>query len=262
MKMLKPVKARITETQQYTSWAYLLWLAAREVAAAAEPGQFLMVDCGGDTFLRRPLGIHRVDAAREKFALLVAPAGKGTSRLVQRQPGEIMAILGPLGNGFSVAPDARNILLVSGGIGIAPLYFLAQEARNRGVAVTTIHGTPKANHYPREYWLPDAAFVIATEDGSAGQQGLATDLLPEYAARADQVFACGPPPMYRTMAAMPELKDKPVQVSLEMRMACGTGLCYGCTVKTRQGPKQVCRDGPVFDLKDIIWDELFSGDKV
>lgn len=87
---------------------------------------------------------------------------------------------------------------------------------------------------------------------------MVTDLLPDFAGGADQIFACGPTAMYETMAQMPELRDKPVQVSLEVRMGCGLGVCYGCTVKTRSGLRQVCKDGPVFDLDDVLWEDKLS----
>ena len=99
--------------------------------------------------------------------------------------------------------------------------------------------------------------LSATDDGSVGYRGLVTDLIPEYAAKADQVFACGPEPMYRHMAAHRKqlFGKKPVQISLEERMGCGFGVCYGCTIKTKKGLKQVCQDGPVFELDEILWQE-------
>jgi len=116
-----------------------------------------------------------------------------------------------------------------------------------------------AQLYPTHLLPPKIKLITTTEDGSAGKKGLVTDLLPEYVDGADQVFACGPMPMYRDMALKnQELKPdgKPVQISLEVRMGCGLGVCYGCTIKTKNGLKQVCKDGPVFDLDDILWDEL------
>jgi dihydroorotate dehydrogenase electron transfer subunit len=102
--------------------------------------------------------------------------------------------------------------------------------------------------------LPDGISIVrATEDGSEGRKGLVTGLVAEFAGQADQVFACGPAAMYKSMVGLDCLKKKSVQVSLEERMACGLGACYGCTVKTRNGLKQVCQDGPVFNLADIVW---------
>ena len=99
--------------------------------------------------------------------------------------------------------------------------------------------------------------VNATDDGTEGYKGLATDLIPAYIGKADQIFACGPVDMYRTIAAdHNNTYKKPVQLSLEIMMGCGVGVCYGCTIKTKRGLKQVCKDGPVFDLEDIVWEEL------
>lgn len=139
-------------------------------------------------------------------------------------------------------------------MGIAPLYFLAEETLKRGDSVTLLYGTAIENPYPEV--SPGIKLVKATEDGSVGYHGMVTDLLSDYVNWADQVFACGPVPMYTTMTRMPDLKNKPVQISLEVRMGCGRGVCYGCTVKTKNGLKKVCQDGPVFNLEDILWDEL------
>jgi dihydroorotate dehydrogenase electron transfer subunit len=241
---------------------HLIWLESPQIAATAKPGQFVMVRCGGDTLLRRPLSVHKVDSG--KFALLFNIAGKGTLWLSQRQTGDIIDIFGPLGNGFTMAKDVKNLLLVAGGIGIAPLRFLADVGQK--IKVTLIIGARSADHLLpvtpsaklfNEGVLPASINVVnATDDGSEGFKGMATDLIPAYLDHADQVFACGPLGMYQTMALIPELKNRPVQVSLEIMMACGIGICYSCTIKTKKGLKQVCRDGPIFDLEDIIWEEL------
>ncbi len=242
----------------------LLWLEASGVAPSASPGQFLMVYCGRDTLLRRPLSVHRVDG--DRLALLFTVVGKGTRWLSQRKAGDAVDIFGPLGSGFTINPDSKNLLLVAGGIGIAPLRFLADVALKEGKKVTLIAGARSAasllpvsppQAFFNEGGLPSNIHVVnATDDGSEGFKGLATDLIPAYADGADQLFACGPAPMYRTMAQMPELKGKPVQISLEIMMGCGMGVCYGCTIKTGSGLKQVCKDGPVFSLEDIVWEEL------
>ena len=226
-----------------------------EIAKAAKPGQFVMVRCGDDNLLRRPLSIHQVDG--DKLALLFNVVGRGTSWLSQRVKGESLDLFGPLGNGFVINPAAKNLLLVAGGIGIAPLCFLAQEAANRGQSVRFLIGAATASQLCPEDLLPKACeHVCTTEDGSSGKAGMITDIVPEHIGWAEQVLACGPAAMYRTMAQMPELENKPVQVSLEVRMGCGAGVCYGCTVKTTGGLKQVCRDGPIFNLNEILREEL------
>ena len=234
---------------------YLIWLESPQIAAEAKPGQFVMVYCGEDCVLRRPFSIHRIEGKR--LALLFNVVGRGTHWLSQRQAGDSLDLLGPLGNGYSIYPGSQNLLLVAGGIGIAPLVFLAQKASKLGCSATLLLGAQTAAQlYPKNLLPQKVKLITATEDGSTGKRGLVTDLLPDYIDVADQIFACGPLPMYQSMAAQKLLKKKPVQISLEVRMGCGLGVCYGCTVKTKNGLKQVCKDGPVFELEDIIWEEL------
>ena len=256
-KPLIIASAPITSHTELMPGVYLLWLESPQIASSALPGQFVMVYCGEDTLLRRPLSIHQVD--KTKLALLFSVVGRGTRWLSRRKSGDKIDLFGPLGNGFSVLPTSRNLLLAAGGIGIAPLAFLAQEAVKQGHSVKLLLGAPTASQlYPHHLLPPEIELITATEDGTAGEKGMLTDILPDLTGWADQVFACGPMPMYKAMAVQSQklLKAKPVQISLEMRMGCGLGVCYGCTVKTKNGLKQVCKDGPVFDLEDILWEEL------
>ena len=173
--------------------------------------------------------------------------------------GDNIDIFGPLGNGFSIQPAARNLLLLAGGMGIAPLYFLALEAVKKGCSVKLLYGTPNKNRYPESLLPSQLELISVTDDGSIGTKGMVTDILPDFADWADQIFTCGPLPMYLDIACRKQelkLKDKSVQVSLEMRMGCGLGVCYSCTIKTKKGLEQVCKDGPVFNLDDILWDKL------
>ena len=233
--------------------AWLIWLKCPEIASEAKPGQFVMVNCGKECLLPRPFSIHQVNEDGIALFYAVLVDGKGTSWLSQRKAGESVDIVVPRCNGFSIAPSSNNLLLVAGGNGIAPLYFLAQDALNNKGSVTLLYGTADNK---RLSIPPHIKLVSATEDGTVGHKGMITDLLPDYINWADQVFACGPLPMYQTMARMPQLRNKPVQISLEVRMGCGLGICYGCTIKTRNGLKQVCKDGPVFNLNDILWEEM------
>lgn len=247
--------AKVTANSEPMTGARLLWLEATQIAHQAQPGQFVMVRCGkkGEYQLRRPLSIHQWED--DKIALLFQVVGGGTLWLSQRTTGDEIDLLGPLGNGFSIHPESKKLLMIAGGIGIAPLRFLADEAVKKDLSVTLLYGTPTAAQlYPH---LPKAELVTATEDGSAGKNGMITDLLPDFTKEADQICACGPLAMYKTMARMTELKN--VQISLEVRMGCGLGVCYGCTVKTRKGLRQVCKDGPIFELNDILWEELAEG---
>jgi dihydroorotate dehydrogenase electron transfer subunit len=183
--------------------------------------------------------------------------GQGTNRLAQLKSGDTVDIIGPLGNGFSLSSESHSILLVGGGIGIAPLPFMARVLKDRDCSVNMLLGATTAEQLCPHHLISSSIECInITNDGTKGEKGLITDLLPEYIDKVDQIFACGPSPMYRVMAKMPELRYKPVQISLEVRMGCGFGLCYGCTIRTKSGSKQVCKDGPVFELNDILWDEF------
>jgi dihydroorotate dehydrogenase electron transfer subunit len=248
----------IISNEELSPGRFLLGAHAPEIAEAALPGQYVMVRCGEgwEMPLRRPLSVHRV-TSDGRLALLFAVVGRGTEWIAQRMEGDPLDLLGPLGNGFELRPDARNLLLVAGGIGIAPLVALAEYAVERERTVTLLIGDrTSACVYPGRLLPGGVSTVVATEDGSAGERGMATDLLPGLAREADQVFACGPLPMYRSMAGMQgEGGGRSTQVLLEVVLGCGVGACLGCTVQTRQGQRLVCRDGPVFELGDILWDE-------
>lgn len=224
-----------------------------------------MVRCGEECILLRPFSIHQVSDDGVSLFFAVWEDGKGTKWLSERCKGETVDVIGPLGNGFTVNSDSRNLLLVAGGTGIAPLYFLAEQALRRGYNVELLRGASgeyktsvKRNptqHYPQELLPPELEIETITSSPD-GQKNMVIDILPKFTDWASQIFACGPLPMYQAMALMPELRNKSVQVSLEMRMGCGMGTCYACTIKTRQGLKQVCKDGPVFELSNIIWEEI------
>lgn len=250
---MKPADAVVKSNAEVMPNIYLLWAKAPAVAKAAQPGQFVMARASGtnDRILRRPLGIHRVNDKSE-IALLYEVVGKGTEWLAQRKKGEHVDILGPLGKGFSVASE--RLLLVAGGVGIAPLIFLAEKAVEDGRKVTLLFGAKTAKQvYPKKLLPVGVDFVPVTQDGLIEKKGMVTDVLSELVGSADQIFACGPAVMYKAMSQMKILKGKRVQVSMEARMGCGFGLCNGCSIKTRHGMKRVCDDGPVFELSELIF---------
>ena len=250
---MKPADAVVKSNAEVMPNIYLLWAKAPAVAESAQPGQFVMVRASdnNDRILRRPLGIHRVND-RGEIALLYEVVGKGTEWLAQRKKGEPIDILGPLGHGFDIA--SQHLLLVAGGVGIAPLIFLAEKASTNGRAVTLLFGAKTAQQvYPKKLLPAGIEFIPITQDGLIERLGMVTDVLKEFIVSADQIFACGPAAMYKAMSQMKLLKGKRIQVSMEARMGCGFGLCYGCTIKTRQGTKRVCDDGPVFELSDLIF---------
>jgi dihydroorotate dehydrogenase electron transfer subunit len=237
----------------------LLWLDCPRIAAEARPGQFVMVRCG-NLPLPRPFSVHQVSGGKLALLFSVLEDGQGTGWLARCQPAEVLRVFGPLGNGFTYGKSVKKLLLVAGGMGIAPLYFAACEAIGRDIEVTILVGAKTATQvYPPDLFPGGIKVQIATDDGSAGEKSMVTALIPHHAGKAGLVLACGPLPMYRYMAERRKtlgLDGVTVQVSLETTMACGHGVCYGCTIRTKQGLRQVCRDGPVFDMDDILWPEM------
>jgi dihydroorotate dehydrogenase electron transfer subunit len=255
---MKLVSARIAANTEVLPNIYLLQARAPEIAGLAQPGQYVMVRCGEgyDMPLRRPLGIHRI--SEDGISLLYTVVGRGTSWLSERKVGENIDLFGPLGNGFEIYHSSRNLLLVAGGVGIAPLVALAEHAIDKGLKVRLVIGEKSAAKIYPERLLPSGIKpVVTTEDGSLGQKGVVTDILPQFISWADQVFLCGPLPMYRAVAkADKKLGNKPTQVLLETVMGCGVGACLSCSIETKRGRKLVCKDGPVFEFGDILWDKI------
>ena len=265
MKQLNAGVISNDEVLRYPGARYfLMQLDAPAIAAAGLPGQFLMLKCGKNSLLRRPLSIHGITAGgRVQLLYQVGVAaeggveGTGTVWLSKLTKGDSVDVFGPLGNGFNIAAKSRSLLLAAGGIGIAPLGFLAEKALSAGLEVILLMGARSAaGILPRNMLPSGATCVFTTDDGSIGSKGLVIDLLPEYLERVDQVFACGPRAMLEKISTVPGIGSRPVQVSLEVRMGCGAGACYGCSIRTVRGMKRVCREGPVFDIKDIIWQEV------
>jgi len=251
--------ARVLSHEQLYENTYLMWLSCPAVARGAAPGRFLMLHCAEsyDPLLPRPMSFHRFrdrDGERQ-FAILYDVRGRGTAWLAGRQPGDELTLFGPLGRGYAVSSQVQNLLLVAGGLGVAAVVALADEAVAAGKSVTLLQGARSAEKlFPAESLPREVEVLSATDDGSAGHQGPVTDLLAGHLSWADQVFACGPNPMFRSMAeVLREARTrKPVQALLEERMGCGTGVCYGCAVFTRRGVRLVCRDGPRFDLREVF----------
>lgn len=259
---MKQLLATVLSNEPAMEGVNLLWLGAPELAQEVQPGQFLMVRCteGLDPLLRRALSIHRVRAAgsapeQRGCAVLYGVHGLGTAALARKQPGDTVDVLGPLGRGFSVPRGARHLLLVGASWGVSPLVALAEQQVAQGRDVTLLAGAPRQEaHYPAAWLPPQVEVVFATEDGSLGKQGLVTDLAPEYWEWADAVFACGPWALYQTLGKMMDSQwpQKPVQVLAELPMACGVGACYSCAVETKRGIRLSCREGPRFDLKELL----------
>lgn len=236
----------------------LLVLRAPRVATQVRPGQFvhLRVATGRDFLLRRPFSVHR--AAGDRIEILYQVLGAGTRAMSLLEPGTVCDVIGPLGTGWRVPEGAAHVLLVSGGLGAAPLGMLAEELAAAGVAVTCAMGAPTAARLVGRDVLESAARLVecATDDGSTGDRGFATGvserLLGEH--EFDAVYCCGPEVMQRIVAAQASQAGVACQVSLERLMACGIGACLSCVVTTTSGLKRACVDGPVFDAEDVVWD--------
>lgn len=235
--------------------------APRHIVQRLLPGQFFNIICrfptSLDPLLRRPYSVFRVDLAASTLTFLVRPFGRGSAWLADRKPGEVIGLLGPLGNSFTVNERAQRLLMLAGGVGVAPLVMLADDATARGLDVVFVMGAASEDGLLAPTELPPGVeFLAATDDGSRGHHGLATDVVADYVTWADQVFACGPEPMYRTLrdvvTPLRVNRKPPVQVSVERGMACGLGACLGCVVETRRGMIASCVQGPVFDLDDLV----------
>ena len=262
---MRQVIATVVSNEHLASGTHVLRLREPHISGHSSPGQFVHIRCVpvgpsgatlDDPLLRRPLSILEHDAERGEFAVLLDVVGRGTDWLSRVPAGEALDVLGPLGRPFELKSTTRRALLIGGGIGIVPLGARARQAAARDVEVTLVAGfRDESKVIPATIVPAEAEYVVATDDGSVGRQGFATAVASEYLAWADQVFACGPLPMLRALARMDRPRRLPVQVSMEEHMGCAMGVCLGCVVRTRGGYERVCRDGPVFDINHIDWQE-------
>ncbi|MBQ9417311.1 MAG: dihydroorotate dehydrogenase electron transfer subunit [Bacteroidales bacterium] len=237
-------------------------LVLRPVGKLAKvvPGQFAEVRVEGaeGVMLRRPISIHDIDTEANTLSLLVQIVGRGTRRLSQLASGERLNLVYPLGKGFSRPKStASHILLVGGGAGIAPLYYLAKTLSREEVHITTLLGGRSEALIPaRDKFMPLGEVCLTTDDGSAGVQGLVVDH-PCFAEAYDMIYTCGPTPMMKAVARSAAARDMSCEVSLENLMACGLGACLCCVVDTDTGHQRVCKEGPVFDISGMTkWYEL------
>lgn len=236
-----------------------LTLFAPQIAATARPGQFVMASCGTtlDPLLRRPFSIHQ-SFADGALQILVKVIGRGTKFLAELRPGAEVSLIGPLGRGFRL-PNTGSVCLVGGGIGIAPLLFLASNLHtgHQTAACTVLLGSQtKADLIvlAEEFNHFGCQVHPATDDGSLGHHGYVSDLLPAGLAGVEKVFTCGPHAMMTKVAGLCLEADIACEASLEAHMACGLGACLGCTIHGSGNTyKHVCKHGPVFDAREVIW---------
>ena len=220
-----------------------------EAAPQLRAGQFVEVAVPG-LFLRRPLSVSLSEPGR--LTLRYKVVGGGTAALAAMQPGTELELLTGLGNGFDIDACPGRALLLGGGIGVAPLHQLCRDLQAAGRQVTALLGFNTASEIILcdELRALGADVHVATADGSAGIRGFVTDALQQVAPKFDYYYVCGPMPMMR--ALYPLLPDCG-EYSLEERMGCGTGLCFGCTIPTTDGPRRICHDGPVFKKNLLPW---------
>jgi len=268
------VVAEVLSNKNITLNYFKITLDAPEICQDAQPGQFvhIKVTAGSAFLLRRPFSVH--DTEDEKLEILYRVVGKGTDLLSQKGRSEKLDLLGPLGQGFELKENFRKAILVAGGIGVAPLYFLAKRlfnydskvsdqapAKSRRPKITLFLGarTRKQILCAQDFKNLGVTVKIATEDGSWGYKGPVSDLLAETLlqySKPDLVFACGPVPMLKKIAQLSRKYRLSSQVSLEQTMGCGIGACMGCVVTSPEGYLRVCKDGPVFNVNQILWEKL------
>jgi dihydroorotate dehydrogenase electron transfer subunit len=254
-------KVEIVSTEKLTGDIHRFTVKAPDVVTGSSPGQFVMVQVGEgmDPLLRRPFSIHQVDEGG-LLQILFKVIGKGTQALANLQAGQKMDILGPLGRGFT-HNTVNEHYLIGGGIGIAPLLFLAKQIlkKNEPSAIKVLLGARTKDEIitlVEDFESMGLTVQAATEDGSLGKQGLVTDLMsPIQNENPAMVYACGPHPMLRALVRVCRDKDWACQVSLETIMACGLAACLGCAVlrADMNGYVHVCKDGPVFNADDVAW---------
>ena len=269
------IDAAVIANRRLSADYNVLSLAAPEIAAAARPGQFVMIKTSGgqDPLLRRPFSIFEVlrDDAKRPIGVSIfnKRIGAGTSLLARVEPGAHLPLLGPLGRPFEPVDPPAEAWMVAGGVGLAPFVTLAEALAARGTRATLFYGARRAE----ELYCVDlfhalgVTIVLATEDGSAGVKGRVT--VPLEAALRERplgspvkLYACGPTPMMRACAQLAAAHGRACDVSLEQVMGCGLGGCYSCVVPARgaEGGKphhtRTCIDGPVFDAQRIVWEAV------
>ena len=222
------------------------------------PGQFVEVRVDGSpsTFLSRPISINFVDRDNNELWLLVAIVGEGTKQLAKLKFGDVLNCVLPLGNGFTPANPGEKVLLVGGGVGVAPLLYMGAQMKTQGIEPTFLLGArtandllmlPIFNKYGRAY--------VTTEDGSMGEKGFVTNHSILTKEHFDRISTCGPTPMMKAVARYARQNNVDCEASLENLMACGLGACLCCVEKTTEGNLCVCKDGPVFNIKKLLWQD-------
>jgi len=254
------VIARIISNKNFSGNYWHLELESTEISRRSIAGQFINIKVNDSQapLLRRPLSIHSVHSSR--IRLIYEAIGPGTQGLTKRKPGEFLDIIGPLGNGFNFSKTSSKSslnILVAGGMGVAPLVFLAQRLKLSKSLVLIGAKSKNCLLCIKEFQSLGCRVEVATDDGSSGFKGKVTDLLKKTLSTIDHrlltIYACGPKPMLKVLSLIAAENQIQAQLSLEEHMACGIGACLGCAVQTKHGFKRVCHDGPVFLSEELVW---------
>lgn len=250
----------IVENKLIAQDIFMITLEGDLVSKMTQPGQFLHLKVGKgiDPLLRRPISICDVDLAQQKLTMIYRAEGMGTRLLAQIVPGDEMDILGPLGHGFPIDQRKKGdkVVLVGGGVGVPPLYYLSKELHKREVEVVHVLGfLGKDNVFLEQEFAELGETHVTTVDGSYGTQGFVTDILDQWPVQQwDAMYSCGPTPMLKAMADRFAGQSE-AYLSLEQRMGCGIGACLACVCHTPESEtsyKKVCSDGPVFKVGEVI----------
>lgn len=254
--------AKIISNKKIAKNTYLLSFKAESIVAEARPGQFLMLRLKLPTtsILRRPFSICFTNNDKGEAFILYRIRGKITGYMSKLKNGESISVMGPLGKGFDIPDDTSQLVLIGGGIGIAPLISVLPLYKGR---ITLIAGYGSVSDYIniKELIKTECSYIVCTEDGSLGHRGTCVDVFKDYIrtsiSRNLVVLSCGPVPMLKKIAEISDQWSIPSYVSLETYMGCGTGLCQGCVVRTRYGYRRVCKEGPIFRTEDICWNQMW-----
>ncbi len=242
---MKQVILEIVKTEQLCENVFKTVFRG-DVSGITNPGQFVNVQIGG-LYLRRPISVCDLDA--DSLTLVYKVVGKGTAILSKAQPGDKFDILTGLGNGYDLMLSGDRPLLIGGGVGVPPLYYLCRKLIEGGKKPFVALGFNRKEEvfFADEFISLGADVAVATVDGSMGKKGFVTDILPD---RYSYFYACGPEPMLKAVYKATACEG---ELSFEERMGCGFGACMGCSCKTLTGNKRICKDGPVMKKGEILW---------
>lgn len=252
----KAEELKLIAKQRIAEDYFSLDLQAESPLTEIKPGQFVQirVDNSPKTFLRRPISIFDVDYISNTLKLLIKIAGPGTKALSLLNTGDRVSLVYPLGNGFSLPADTDKVLLVGGGIGVAPLYFMGKIIAQSGINFKFVFGYQSDKYiidYEKYNKLGD--LIISTDDGSMGFHGLVSEHPVLHEGDYNRIYCCGPDPMMKSIAGIAKERGIFCELSLENLMACGIGLCLCCVEDTIDGNICSCTDGPVFNIKQLKW---------